>query len=171
MQELIFSFSKSPVLSSCLDSYTCTQPEPSHRVILNNAHFRTNAMCIGDDWHSCSLLPSDFRSGLVWSVWVLTRAHCLLIAVLTSHTYARAGNNNDVAKRYSVWACVSEWVAKLFSVRKFQDTACDWSLQESCKLLIAYSQLLLIQRILSYWTGTVLTKSVSVSINLSLYRF
>jgi len=45
-------------------------------------------------------------------------------------------------------ACESEWVAKLFFVRKLQNTACDWSLQESCKVLIAYSQLLLIQRIL-----------------------
>jgi len=55
-------------------------------------------------------------------------------------------------------ACVSECVAKLFSSWKLQDTACDWSLQESCKLLISYSQLLLIQRILSYWNSTVLTK-------------
>jgi len=46
MQELIFLFSKSPVLSFCVDSYTRIQP--SHLVILNNAHFKTNA--IGDDW-------------------------------------------------------------------------------------------------------------------------
>ena len=50
----------------------------------------------------------------------------LSIAVVTSRTYARADTT------------------------MVQDTACDWSLQESCKLLIAYSQLLLIQRTLSY---------------------
>jgi len=33
MQELILLFSESPVLSSCVESYTCTQAEPSHRVI------------------------------------------------------------------------------------------------------------------------------------------
>ena len=64
IQELIFLFSKSPVLSSSLDSYKRTQPEPSHRIILNNAHF---VMHMGDDWRSCSLLPSDFRSGPVRS--------------------------------------------------------------------------------------------------------
>jgi len=31
---------------------------------------------------------------------------------------------------------------------KPSDTACDWSLHESCKLLMAYSWLLLIHRIL-----------------------
>jgi len=49
MQELIFLFCKSPVLSSCVDSYMRTQPEPSHRVILNNAHFQMNVMRMGDD--------------------------------------------------------------------------------------------------------------------------
>ena len=33
MQELMLLFSESPVLSSCVESYMCTQPEPSHRVI------------------------------------------------------------------------------------------------------------------------------------------
>ena len=57
----------------------------------------------------------------------------------------RTGNNNDAAKHYSV----CEWASgyTIFCV-KASDTACDWSLQESCKLLMAYSQLLLFQRIL-----------------------
>ena len=45
------------------------------------------------------------------------------------------GHNNDVAKRYP---CVKEREAKLFCV-KASDTGSDWSLQESCKLLMAYS--------------------------------
>ena len=49
--------------------------------------------------------------------------------------------------------CVKECEAKLFSVWKLliqpmTDLANDWSLQESCKLLMAYSKLLLFQRIL-----------------------
>ena len=56
------------------------------------------------------------------------------------HGNARAGNKNDEGKCYSM--------CDLFSAWKLQDTACDWSFQEACKLLIAYSQLLLIQRIL-----------------------
>ena len=64
MQKLIFLVSKSPVLSSCVDSYMRTQLELSHRVILNNTHFRTNAMRTGDVWCSCSF-PSDWFP--VWS--------------------------------------------------------------------------------------------------------
>jgi len=72
MQELIFLVSKSPVLSSCVDSYTRTQPEPSQRVILNNAHFRTNAMRTGAEMidvlvHNFRLISSLVRSGPVRS--------------------------------------------------------------------------------------------------------
>jgi len=72
MQELIFLFSKSPVLSSCVDSYTRTQPEPPHRVILNNAHFRTNAEMIDVLVHNFRLISGlvrsgpGFNEGLVW---------------------------------------------------------------------------------------------------------
>jgi len=66
-------------------------------------------------------------------------------------------------------ACESEWVAQLLFVRKLQNTACDWSLQESCKLLIAYSQLLLIQRILWATETALIWQNLCVSINLSSY--
>jgi len=85
MQEFMFLFSKSPVLSSCVDSYTLTKPDPSHRVILNNAHFWTNAMYMGVDWHSCSY-PSDLQSGLVRSGRVLTRA-CGYLHRLSDYSY------------------------------------------------------------------------------------
>ena len=67
MQELIFLASKSPVLSSCVGSYTCTQPEPYHRVILNNAHFRTNAEMIDVLVHNFRLISGLVRSGPVRS--------------------------------------------------------------------------------------------------------
>ena len=54
--------------------------------------------------------------------------------------------HNDAAKHYST----CEQARGL-------GTACDWSLQESCKLLMAYSQLLLSQRIL--WVTDVVLRS------------
>ena len=63
-------------------------------------------------------------------------------------------------------ACVNKHVAKLLCV-KASNTACGWSLQESYKVLMAYSQLLLFQKIL--WptaTALFLKKPVYVSIHL-----
>ena len=46
MQELIFLFGKSPVLSSCVDSYVRTEP---YQRVINNTHFRLYAVRMGDD--------------------------------------------------------------------------------------------------------------------------
>ena len=67
--------------------------------------------------------------------------------------------------------CVNECMAKLFSVWKLHDTASDWSLQESCKLLIAYSQLLLIQRILWATETALFWKKNCECIRLSILKF
>ena len=72
-----------------MDSYTRTQPEPSQRVILDNAHFRTNAMRTEMiDVRSCSL-PSDFPTSCyilnVFYYMFIIRLPCLNFAVYTVH--------------------------------------------------------------------------------------
>ena len=56
-------------------------------------------------------------------------------------TYVAMCTLATTTMRPNTIVCVNEHVAKLLSVWKLQDTpgiACDWSLQESCKILIGF---------------------------------
>ena len=120
-------------------------------------------------WLKCIIIVQKVTS--VVEFWALLSSHWSPLLIHHCEiTYVAMHVRATTMMQPNAIACVNERMAKLFSVWKLQDTACDRSLQESCKLLIAYSQLLLIQRIL--WANeTALFWKNCECIHLSILKF